>query len=136
MRRALLAALVALAPAGCGGTDSGAHVRGTVTFKGEPVPHGRVYFDADQVTNPGGQQGYADIVAGRYDTAVKGKPPSAGPVLIRVEGLKPPAPDGTHTLLFQPHEFRAELPAGTSEKDIEVPASAGDRLPKNPGPRP
>lgn len=127
----LFAALLPLA-LGCGGdTDGAVRVSGKVTFKGKPVPHGRVYFDADQSKNPGGQQGYADIVDGTYDTAKGGKPPSVGSVTVRVEGLNPPAADGAHSLLFVPHEFKTELPSGRTEKDIDVPASAADRLPKN-----
>lgn len=137
MRRALIAAVVAAA-AGCGpgAGDGTVRVSGTVTFKGKPVPNGRVYFDPDAAKNPGGQQGYADIKDGRYDTAQGGKPPSSGAVVIRVEGLNPPAADGTNTLLFRAHELKAELAGGASERNIEVPASAGDRMPKDAGPPP
>jgi hypothetical protein len=138
MRRIAIAAFVAVVATGCGtaGGDGNAQVRGTVTFKGKPVPRGRVYFDVDQTKHPGGQQGYADIADGRYDTARGGKPPSAGAMVIRVEGLHPPAADGTHALLFVPYELRADLPAGRTEKNIDVPASAGDKLPKVTGPPP
>jgi hypothetical protein len=137
MRRAVTAALAALA-AGCaaGGGGEDASVSGTVTFKGQPVPRGRVTFSPDPAKNPGGQQGYADIAGGRYDTAAGGRPPSAGAVVVRVEGLTPLAADGTGAPLFQTYEVPAELPAGRSHKDIEVPASAGAKLPKNAGPPP
>lgn len=138
MRRAWAAAAVLAAALGCGPGDGGgnAQVSGKVTFKGQPVQLGRVYFDADQTKNPGGQSGYADIKDGRYDTAAGGKAPSPGPVTVRVEGLNPPGANGLHSLLFRQHEFTADLPGGRSEKDIEVPAAAGDKMPKTTDPPP
>ena len=137
MRRVWVAAVALTAALGCGSGDGGAtRVSGKVTFKGAPVGLGRVYFDADQKANPGGQSGYADIKDGRYDTAAGGKPPSAGPVTVRVEGLNPPGASGLHSLLFRQHEFTAELPAGSSERDIDVPAALGDKLPKTTDPPP
>jgi hypothetical protein len=137
MTRAVWAA-VAVAAAGCGadGGPPAARVSGTVTFKGQPVPAGRVYFDPDAAKNPAGQQGYADIKDGRYDTAAAGKPPSAGAVMVRVEGFGPPVGDAPGKLLFSGYEVRAELPAGDTARDIEVPASAGDKVAKNAGPGP
>lgn len=138
MRRAWVMAVALAAALGCGPGDGGgnAQMRGKVTFKGQPVQLGRVYFDADQKKNPGGQSGYADIKDGRYDTAAGGKAPSAGPVNVRVEGLTPPGANGLHGLLFRQYEFPADLPAGKSEKDIEVPAALGEKLPKTTDPPP
>jgi hypothetical protein len=138
MLRVWVVAGLLAAAAGCGPGDAGGKVQvaGKVTFKGQPVALGRVYFDADQKKNPGGQSGYADIKDGRYDTAAEGKAPSAGAVNVRVEGLTPPGANGLHGLLFRQYEFAADLPAGKSDKDIDVPAAQGDKMPKGNDPPP
>ena len=137
--RGIILAVAVTAAAGCGGggADGNARVSGTVTFKGQPVALGRVYFDVDQQKHPGGQSGVADIKDGKYDTAAAGgKPPSAGAVRVRVEGLTPPGADGLHGLLFRQYEFAADLAAGPNAKDIDVPAAQGEKMPKNAGPPP
>ena len=133
--------LLVLLAAGCGGggpaRPAAVPAKGVVTFKGQPVALGRVYFDVDQQKHPGGQSGVADIKDGKYDTAAAGgKPPSAGAVRVRVEGLTPPGADGLHGLLFRQYEFAADLAAGPNAKDIDVPAAQGEKMPKNAGPPP
>jgi hypothetical protein len=45
-------------------------VHGNVTFKGQPVPKGNVFFDPDGTKGTSGMQGFAGIVDGKYDTAL------------------------------------------------------------------
>ena len=121
---------------GCGVGGGAAGVSGAVRFNGQPVPVGRVYFDPVPGANAGGVQGYADIINGRYDTSAGGRAPSPGPVTVRVDGFGPPAGGRNGPRLFVTYEVRDELPAGAATKDIEVPASAAAKLPKNPGEEP
>jgi hypothetical protein len=74
--------------------------------------------------------GWADIKDGKFDTAAAGGGGVvAGPVLIGVEGMDPTPPPGASedvsmTVLFPRYEVAAELPEGSSTKDIDVPAEA------------
>ena len=53
---------------GCG-KDEGNRVSGMITFNGQPVPAGKIYFTPDTSKGNSGPTGYADITNGRYDTA-------------------------------------------------------------------
>lgn len=143
MRAGAVAALVCGFALGCGG-DGTHRVSGTVTFKGQPVPVGKIYFTPDGAKGNSGPSGYADIKDGRYDTAAAGgRGAIAGAVVISVEGFdpgaKPDTVDKSDTsgevlikVLFPRYEVPAELPASASTKDIDVPASAAK--PKKTGP--
>ncbi len=127
--------LLCLFALGCGG-DGTNRVTGTVTFKGAPVPAGKIYFIPDASKGNTGPTGFADIKDGKYDTGIKGSRGSvAGPVVIAIEGTDPnakPEPkkgeevsaEATVKLLFARHEVHAEMPNSSSTKDIEVPAEA------------
>jgi hypothetical protein len=130
--------LVGLAPIllsclalGCGG-DGTYRVSGKITFKGQPVPAGKIYFLPDGLKNNSGPTGYADIRDGSYDTSARGgKGATSGPVIVAVEGIDPSGPgkadpsgEVTTKVLFPRYEVEAELPKSASTKDIEVPASA------------
>lgn len=133
MKLALMT-LTAIVLCGCGRGVEGVHVQGTVTFKGTPVPMGRVYFDPDSEKRNPGQQGYADIKDGRYDTDRAGKRPSAGPVIVRIEGFAAGADETPGKLLFSNYEIRLELSPESLAKDISVPASAAAKVSDTPGP--
>lgn len=139
----LLASLVCL---GCGG-DGTYRVSGKVTFKGQPVPAGKIYFMPDSSQGNSGPTGYADIKDGTYDTSLKGSvgcPPGA--VIIAVEGIDPNSPpdkpkkgeeassEATAKLLFPRYELKFDMPKSATVKDIEVPAEAakGPSTPKPP----
>ena len=62
-----LLALVALA--GCSQQEKLCRVSGVVTHAGKPIPKGLIFFDP----KADGPQGFANIVDGKYDTAVQGK---------------------------------------------------------------
>lgn len=126
----VLSALLACFVLGCGG-DGTYRVSGKVTFKGQPVPAGKVYFLPDTSKGNSGAIGYADIKDGAYDTSAPGgKGAPGGAVIIAVEGIDPAGPgakaepDVTAKVLFPRYETPAELPKSSTTKDIDVPASA------------
>jgi hypothetical protein len=119
---------------GCG-SDKGGRVSGKVTFKGQPVPAGKVYIKPDSSKGNSGQTGFASITNGTYDTAAAGgQGGPSGAVIISVEGIDPNPPPGagpdvTTTLLFPSYDIKAELSAGASVQDIDVPAEAANVRP-------
>ena len=144
MRRLLSRAAVlflASAALGCGG-DGTTRMSGKVTFKGAPVPAGKVYFIQDTAKGGKGATGFADIKDGTYDTgAPGGSGAPIGPVTIAVEGVDPNAKDPKEKssdvaakLLFARHELAFDVPKGSGTKDIDVPAEAakGPVQPKAP----
>ncbi|MCI0359495.1 MAG: hypothetical protein L0211_13545 [Planctomycetaceae bacterium] len=122
---------------GCGG-NSGGRVSGKVTFKGQPVPAGKVYITPDSSQGNSGQTGFADIKDGAYDTAAPGGQGAVtGPVVIKVDGTSPTpppgaAPDVTSTLLFSGYELKAELSGSATVQDIDVPADVAKGSPQQP----
>jgi hypothetical protein len=74
------AAALALAPAGCGGTDE---VSGTVRFNGKPLSKGRVTFVSQE--NPGASR--YSLIAEDGSYKISGCP--AGPVKITVQTVVP-----------------------------------------------
>jgi len=109
---------------GCGGGRG--DITGVVTYKGEPLPLGRITFLGET-----GQQeavsGY--IIRGKY--TIQGCP--AGPVKVGIESLEPPNPEvlkGTRTLPISaaggmkapelPPEFK-ELASGPPLKYVPIP---------------
>lgn len=125
--------VVLLGPAGGCGGGSGNRVSGKVTFKGQPVPAGKVYFAPDTSKGNSGATGYADIKDGAYDTsATEGQGAPTGAVIISVDGFDPTPPPGadpevTMTKLFTGYQKAVELPAGGSVQDIDVPAEAANQ---------
>lgn len=129
-----LPALACLLFLGCGG-DKSHRVSGRVSFKGQPVPAGKIYFIPDGAKGNAGATGYADIRDGRYDTdAGGGQGCVGGPVIVVIEGTDPGAPpdrakgdksqDVSAKLLFARYEVREELPQEDATRDVDVPASA------------
>jgi hypothetical protein len=131
-----LAAALAWA-AGCGG-GQGYRVSGKVTFDGQPVPMGKIYFDPDTAAGGSGLSGFAVIVDGTFDTsATGGQGVAGGPTVVRIQGHKKEPADaisGYGPPLFVEHTVKADLQQGTSTKDFDVPASAAKGLPKDTAP--
>lgn len=127
---ALLAAVL-VGATGCGGGPPYT-VSGKVTFDGQPIPLGRIYFDADGRQGNSGASGYTDIRDGVYDTAKVGKGASGGPTTVRIQGFKKEGADasGFGPPLFQEYTTSVDLPRGNSTHDFDVPAKAADGLPK------
>jgi hypothetical protein len=128
----LLPALVGCLALGCGG-DKTYRVSGKVTFKGQPIPAGRITFTPDNTKGNKGPAGYAEIKGGQYDTsATGGRGTVGGAMNVMIEGYDPSAaPDkaaksgeGTMKPLFPRYDTKADLPAGDTTKDFDVPADA------------
>lgn len=136
MRSSLPAAvLLAAFVTGCGPSGPVVfHRSGTVTFAGQPIPLGKIYFDPDVGAGGTGPSGFADIVDGKFDTSSgAGKGSSHGPMTVRVTGFSKENPDkisGFGSPLFVEYATKADLPAKSSEYTIDVPAAAAKGLPK------
>jgi len=122
---------------GCGNSDL-THVSGKVTFKGAPVPAGKVYILPDGSKGNTGPSGFADIKDGQYDTKLPGgKAAPKGAVIFAVEGIDPvpppnAGPDVTTTVLFPRYEVSGEVTPSTNTKDIDVPATAAQVATQRP----
>ena len=141
-------ALLALLASGCGG-DKLNRVSGKVSFNGQPVPSGMIYFMPDSSKGHTGPTGFANIKNGEYDTSSDGgRGVPSGPVIVSIEGFDPSAPpdkpktkeekeaaseESTIKVLFPRWETSWDVPASSSTKDFEVPADAS-KGPKKSGP--
>lgn len=69
-----LLAVLLLAVAGCGGAGPDiCTVRGTLTFKGQPIPQVILYFEPDDLTKKSTSMAVTDA-AGKFDMAIGGTP--------------------------------------------------------------
>lgn len=135
--------ILALPLIGCGG-DGANRVSGKVTFKGAPVPKGKIYFMPDTAKGNSGATGYADITNGEYDTSsTGGRGAVKGAVIVAIEGWDPATTvtkkekgdtsgETTNVVLFARWETNLDV-AGSTNKDFDVPAEAG-KGPKQPPP--
>jgi hypothetical protein len=124
----LLVLVVALA-VGCGDGKT-YRITGKVTFKGQPVAAGKVYFSPDGSKGNTRPSGFAEVRNGEYDTdAAGGRGYGGGPTVIAVEGFDPklkgkkddPSGESTAGALFPRYEFSVDLPREPQTKDIVVP---------------
>jgi hypothetical protein len=119
-----LAVLGGLLLAGCGRGPTLYHVSGRVTYDGQPLPAGVIYFDPDVTRNHDGPQGYAVIKNGTYNTSARGgKGVVGGAYVARIEGFdgRPGRELPLGTPLFTDFQKRRELPWASSEQDFTVP---------------
>jgi hypothetical protein len=63
------------------------HVTGKVSFGGQPVPQGMIFFDPDVSKGNDGRQGFAFIKDGVFDTRLDGQPQIGGPHLVRIQAF-------------------------------------------------
>jgi hypothetical protein len=104
---------------GCGADEKVYDISGTITYEGKPIPKGLIFFDPDK-----GQQGFANIEDGKFDTSVtgKGKGIKGGKYTIRISGFNgipgPENPFGKE--LFPEHQLTKELPAEKQTFDYDV----------------
>ena len=139
----LIAAAASALAATAGCTDSGPEqyqVSGTVTYEGQPVPAGAIYFEpvaADRIA----PSGYGLIRDGTFRTQPgRGAPPGRCTVRIRGGDGKPrrtpaqeldgPDPEGRlspkveiGTPLFADYTTVVELPAADSTLELTVPVA-------------
>jgi hypothetical protein len=122
---------------GCGEQKT-YRVSGKVTFKGQPIPEGRIHFIPDGTKGNSGPAGFADIKGGTYDSASGGVGTVGGPTTVRIEAWDPAkkidkpdkSPLSTIPPLFPPYQTSADLPKAESTKDFDVPAEAINGPPK------
>lgn len=127
----LVPSLLCCLALGCGGEKT-YRVSGKVTFKGQPVPSGKIYFMPDSAKGNTGQTGFANIRDGQFDTSASGgRGTIGGPVVIAIEGIDPASKDKAEKspeveakALFPRYEIPADLPKSDTTKDIDVPAEA------------
>lgn len=125
--------------AGCGGAKV-YRVSGKVTFKGQPVPEGKIYFTPDTTKGNTGPAGFADIKNGEYDTQKGGQGITGGPMVVAITGVDPAGKldkadtggDVTAKSLFPRYETKADLPKSDGTKDFDVPVEALKPPPKQP----
>lgn len=124
------AALAAVAGVGCS-ESKGNRVTGKVTFKGQPVAAGKIYFTPATKTTDGTLPGFADIKDGTYDTSRKGSQGvMGGEMAVKIEGM-----DSSGKLIFI-HNTTCKLGDGAATQDFDVPETAANNVPKNTGPEP
>jgi putative alpha-1,2-mannosidase len=112
----------------CVGCSKGNHVSGKVTFKGEPIPNGMIYFSPDKSKGGSGPVGQAKIENGQYNTADGGLPTGKGTVIVAITASEPATtPDKYGELvgkpLFPKYETTLDV-TGNMTKDFDVPADA------------
>lgn len=132
----LFAALLLPVLGGCGGKKL-YEVSGTVTYNGEPVPAGMIYFNP-VAGNDGAPQGRAKIENGTYKTSVGGAGVSGGAYRARINGF-----DGKSANdlplgqpLFSDYEQVVELPRSDATQDFVVEIAPGGKGPKRGMPVP
>lgn len=132
-----------LSSSGCSDGGSAYRITGTVTFKGQPIPEGRIYFLPDNTKGNTGAGGFAEIKNGKYDTsAPNGRGSVGGPMKVAIEGWDPSGevkgddPEVTVASLFHRYETEVDMPKESTSKDFDVPAEAAKRKPESSQPRP
>jgi hypothetical protein len=125
----LAAVLYLINSSGCGKGDSGrVAVWGNVTWKGQPVPAGVIYFSPDTKKGNKGPQGFALIKEGHYDSRdAKSKGCVTGPLVAVVQGCIGEGRSGTFPYgrpLFASHELALDVPVDGGQLDLTIPDSA------------
>jgi hypothetical protein len=130
----LIAVLAAALTLGCSQTDKKlVQLKGTVKFKGVPVPAGYIQFTPDASKGGQGSATVAQIKDGVYDTSLtKDSGIVPGPNVIRIGGFDGKVVPRWHQgkQIFNVHEVRETLAEGTM--DFTVPESAADNLKIDP----
>ena len=124
IRRFATLSLLLILFAGCSksGIDRYA-LSGKVTYKGKPVPFGRIVFTPDMSKGNDGPQGIARVVDGEYHTDKTGKGAVTGPLIVQIDGYTavPNSEGGGSQPLFQNWMTKIELGPEQSTFDFEIP---------------
>ncbi len=114
--------------AGCGGDGIDRYpVNGSVTYEGEPVESGAIFFEPTASVGAIAPTKYLPIRDGKYDTGKEG--PVEGTYRVTVGGMdraKETVDSDGITMtpqLFEDYKFEVEIPVPGNTLDIEVPAS-------------
>ncbi len=122
--RPVLSGVLLLAVLGCSGERRNA-LSGRVSYKGEPIPYGRIVFEPDTAKGQKGVQGVAEIHDGTYQTSPAAGT-LAGPYQAHITGYAGPPdhkrkPPGPGPALFKEYIIAVELPDGAAEINFDVP---------------
>lgn len=118
-----IGAMFLFASIGCNTGPRLYHVKGTVTYKGAPLPEGVIFFDPDAAKQNDGPQGQAFIKDGAYDTAEKGGKGVIGKAyIVRVQGFdgKPGHELPMGRPLFTDHQEPVDFPLENSMRDFHI----------------
>lgn len=113
---------------GCSNEDENRHhLSGQVTYKGQSVHSGTIYFEPDASKGNRGPQGYSSIVSGRYETTKFGKGAMTGPIRVMITGFPAPEREGdlVNEPLFPMYQTSTDVSPETTTLDFEVPAEHG-----------
>jgi hypothetical protein len=112
---------------GCGDGLDRRRVAGIVTYKGQPVDKGTIFFEPTESVGKIAPTVYLPIREGKYDTGPQGPIPGRYKVIVGGirEGSSRVDDDGiTHTdQLFPDYKFEVDIPPPNGILDIEVPAA-------------
>ena len=116
--------LLAITLPGCGKPGPKRyHLAGNITWGGQPVPAGIVYFDPDLAAGHDGPQGFAPIKNGNFDTRLEGLGQGGGKYVLRLyayDGMTgPELPMGKP--LFPLYTTAVDLPTEDGTRDFDVP---------------
>lgn len=115
---------VVLLAIGCEKSSESTHIQGKVTYRGKPVPAGRIIIDPGHGQANEKTRGFAAIRDGVYDTSQEGGvAPTLGPVVFIVSGY-----DGKNKSelmpqgmpLFETYRHQVYVELGANVIDIEV----------------
>jgi hypothetical protein len=128
-----LLGVVAALNCGCGEKPrTVAHLSGSVTLNGKPVPAGFINFLPDVTAGNSGEVKAFPIIDGKYNTAEGSNPgiyPGVNKVMISGFDGKPSGdlwPKGKQ--IFNPIDLMETVPDGTTTKDFVIPPSAAQNV--------
>lgn len=128
---AVLAAGFAIGTTGCNSSVNdprNCHVRGTVTYGGQPIPVGVITFEPDPAEGGSGPQGFAEIVAGRFNTSQSGRGTTGGGQIVVVSGYDGQATEDSPSgkPLFPTWKTTVDVPRSTmTELHFDVTEPSG-----------
>ena len=117
----LLTVAALISVVGCTPQPKVFHLSGNVSFQGQPIPKGRIFFDPDGH----GEQGVAEIEAGKYDTRKGELGIKGGKYIVRIQGFDGQGGDELPwgQPLFNEYQTKVELPDADKVLDFDVPGS-------------
>jgi hypothetical protein len=122
-RTVILMAWLTMTVAGCEQGLRRYNVAGTVTYNGQPLPAGVIYFDPDVSKQNDGPQGYAFIKDGKFNSAETESGPVGGPHIARIQGFdgKPGEELPMGRVIFTDFSQSVDLPREDTTLDFAVP---------------
>jgi hypothetical protein len=107
---------------GCGsGKAQRFDLNGKITYRGQPVPGGRLLFEPDAEAGNSGSGSVAEIANGQYRTR-SNKGTVGGPHVVTIFGTNGKTATETYdNSLFSPYQKKVDLPREDATLDFEVP---------------